>query len=77
MFKTWKNLRKYKKQNFNNDQMQQIRLGLEQNLDVNKYANPKFNWLQMSQIRNELKSTKTKTKTKITKDILDEIKFID
>ena len=36
-------------------QMQQIRLGLQDNLPVEKYANPSFDWLQMEQIRMGLK----------------------
>ncbi len=32
-------------------QDQEIKLGIEQGLDVSLYANPEFNWLQMEQIR--------------------------
>ena len=39
---------------FNNSQMKQIRYGLEEDLDVSKYADPKFNCLQMRQIRQGL-----------------------
>ncbi len=31
--------------------MEQIRLGLEENVDVSVYAKPKFNWEQMQEIR--------------------------
>ena len=31
--------------------MEQIRLGLKDNLDVSVYANPEFDWDQMKQIR--------------------------
>ncbi len=36
-------------------QDQEIKLGIEQGLDVTVYANPEFNWLQMEQIRTGLK----------------------
>ncbi len=36
---------------FNYWQMDQIRLGLRDGLDVSKYANPKLDSLQMNQIR--------------------------
>lgn len=36
-------------------QDQEIKLGIEQGLDVSVYANPEFNWLQMEQIRTGLK----------------------
>ena len=36
--------------------MQQIRLGLEDNLDVLLYAKKEYNWKQMSQIRLGLKA---------------------
>ena len=39
---------------FNRDQMEQIRKGLEQGLDVSIYANPKYDRNQMKQIRNGL-----------------------
>ena len=35
---------------FNNYQMEQIRLGLEQGLDASNYAKPEFNFEQMRQI---------------------------
>ena len=36
---------------FNEKQQEQIRLGLEKNIDVSIYANSNFNFLQMRQIR--------------------------
>lgn len=36
-------------------QDQEIKLGIEQGLDVSLYANPEYNWLQMEQIRLGLK----------------------
>lgn len=36
-------------------QNQELKLGMEQGLDVSLYANPEFNWLQMEQIRLGLK----------------------
>ncbi|MDE7031011.1 MAG: FapA family protein [Lachnospiraceae bacterium] len=36
-------------------QHQELKLGMEQGLDVSLYANPEFNWLQMEQIRLGLK----------------------
>lgn len=36
-------------------QNQEIKLGIEQGLDVSIYSNPEFNWLQMEQIRMGLK----------------------
>ena len=45
----------YAKKEFLAIQMQQIRLGLQDNLPVEKYANPSFDWLQMEQIRIGLK----------------------
>ena len=32
-------------------QDQEIKLGIEQGLDVSLYANPEYNWLQMEQMR--------------------------
>ena len=40
---------------FNEDQQEQIRYGLEANLDVSIYAKKEFNWDQMWQIRLGLK----------------------
>ena len=42
------------KPEFNYDQMEQIRKGLEEKLDVSIYAKPEFNWEQMDQIREGL-----------------------
>ena len=36
---------------FNEDQQEQIRYGLEANLDVSIYANSEFDWKQMQTIR--------------------------
>lgn len=36
-------------------QKQEIKLGIEEGLDVSVYSNPEFNWLQMEQIRMGLK----------------------
>ena len=32
---------------FNYKQMEQIRLGLENDVDVSEYADPDFNWIEM------------------------------
>ena len=42
---------KYTKQKFNIYQLNQIRYGLENELDVSKYADLKFKWEQMEEIR--------------------------
>ena len=34
--------------------MQQIRLGLEEKLDVSRYAKKELNWKEMKEIREEL-----------------------
>jgi hypothetical protein len=36
--------------------MEEIRLGLEDDLDVSVYADPKYDWLQMREIRQKLLS---------------------
>ena len=36
---------------FNEKQKEQIRLGLDNNLDISTYINPEFNWKQMKEIR--------------------------
>ena len=41
---------------FDEKQQKQIRLGLEDNLNVFQYANPEFSWEQMWQIREGLLS---------------------
>ncbi len=43
-----------KLENFNYEQMQEIRQGLKQGVDVSIYANPKFDDDQMRQIRKGL-----------------------
>ena len=40
---------------FDSSQMEQIRYGLEDGLDISKYADPKFDWEQMKEIRLGLK----------------------
>jgi len=40
--------------------MKQIRLGLEKNLDVSKYAKPEYNWKIMRKIRKKLKKNARK-----------------
>lgn len=39
------------KNNFNEDQKDEIRIGLEKELDVNWYAKPEYTWQKMSEIR--------------------------
>ena len=39
------------KYNFNRQQKEEIELGLKRSVDVSIYANPKFNWRQMREIR--------------------------
>ena len=46
---------KWKKSDFNSNQMEEIRLGLEQNLDISKYAKPELHWEDMLAIRFALK----------------------
>ena len=43
--------------------MQQIRLGLQDNLTVEKYADPSFDWFQMEQIRTGLKDVNRKQRS--------------
>lgn len=43
------------KYNFTNSQKEEIKFGLEKNLDVSIYANPDYDWSQMQQIRFGLK----------------------
>lgn len=44
------------KYNFNEEQKEQIRLGLENNIDVTTYLNPTIYWKKMKRIRLELES---------------------
>ena len=44
----------YAKKEFTGYQMREIRLGLELNLDVSKYAFPEYSWEQMENIKKEL-----------------------
>lgn len=46
----------YLDKGFDNDQIEQIRQGLESGVDVSIYANPEFDWSQMGAIRAGLKS---------------------
>ena len=41
----------YEKQGFEKNQLYQIYQGLEDGLDVSKYADPEFHWKQMKEIR--------------------------
>ena len=43
---------------FNENQMREIRLGLEKNIDVTPYLNPTINWDEMERIRLKLESGK-------------------
>ena len=43
------------KSKYNTGQMRQIEMGLEEGLDVSKYADPKYDFSQMYQIRIGLK----------------------
>ena len=45
----------YADQKLNNDQMEQIRLGLLDNLDVSIYTKHEFTWTEMEEIRKGLK----------------------
>lgn len=40
---------------YSEEQLQEIRLGVEEGLDVSLYSRPEFNWMQMEQIRMGLK----------------------
>lgn len=46
----------YANTKYRDNQMRQIRFGLEKGLDVSHYADPKFKWKQMCQIREGLES---------------------
>ena len=48
----------YAKEDFNWLQMEEIRLGLEENLDVSIYAKKEFVWFQMKEIREKLEHKK-------------------
>ena len=43
---------------FNWSQMEEIRFGLEKDLDVSYYLNPSIEWEEMERIRLELESNK-------------------
>ncbi len=40
---------------YQKEQIQEIKLGREQGLDISLYANPEFNWMQMEQIARVLR----------------------
>ena len=42
----------FSKERYNELQLQQIRLGMEQGLNVTYYLSPKFNWIQMKYSKN-------------------------
>ena len=44
------------KYNFKDEQKEQIKLGLENNIDVTTYLNPTIYWKEMKRIRLELES---------------------
>ena len=44
-------IKKYEERGFNKSQINEIELGLEHNVDVTKYADPKFNSYQMEEKR--------------------------
>ena len=43
------------KEEWNGDQLLEVRWGLEGGLDVSKYAKKEFNWRQMAEIRSGIK----------------------
>ena len=43
-----------KTEQFNNEQLFQIKIGLEANVDVSVYAKPKISWQKMEEIRLKL-----------------------
>ena len=58
--------------NFNDYQLEEIKLGLKQNLDVSIYASPKFSAVQMSIIRESLEKgldIKQYINSKLLKDL--------
>lgn len=57
-------MKKYEEMNFNNNQMHEIRLGLEAGLNVTKYADPKFNDDLMEEIRWSLNPLEFKSRRK-------------
>lgn len=59
----------YAKPEFCFDQMLQIRLGLEDGLDVSVYAKPEFNVRQMKKIRMDLMHIKNPLKNKLCDEI--------
>lgn len=55
-----KELFKYINQGFNKQKIEQIRLGLEAGIDVSKYANPKFHWSEMEEIKKQIEEKSKK-----------------
>ena len=51
---------KYINQGFNEQEIEQIRLGLEAGIDVLKYADPKYSWFEMQVLRKTLVNEKKK-----------------
>ncbi len=45
---------KHARSEFNELQMEEIRLGLREGLDVSVYAKPELSWVEMNEIRREL-----------------------
>ena len=53
------------KYNFNKDQKEQIKLGLENNVDVTPYLNPGIKWEEMQRIRLKLENNESRTRINI------------
>ena len=53
-------MKRYEKMGFDIWQMLKIQQGLEEGVDVSKYADPEFHWKQMKKIRKELEEEKQK-----------------
>ena len=49
---------------FDTLQRDEIRIGLEKGIDISKYADPKYNWVEMGRIRHKLKSNNQGDTTK-------------
>ena len=49
---------------FDTLQRDEIRIGLEKGIDISKYADPKYNWVEMRRIRHKLKSNNQGDTTK-------------
>lgn len=55
-------IKKYEEMGFSWEQIREIRYGLEEGLNVSKYADPKFSAEQMQVIRKKLEAEKTTKK---------------